>query len=127
MRGAFRCGKLRPSPRHRPALADKLDTALTARLREVLASDRVTESQLRELTDEAEEWSRTLEAQVLAGERRLTRLTANPESSIVEIAGVLRKVERLRPALDEVRTLVSELDTRARELRTAWLRAAQNG
>jgi hypothetical protein len=96
-------------------------------MRDVLASGSVTESELRELTDHAEGWSRALEAQILAGERKLAELTAEPESPIVEIAEELRRVEGLRPELDEVRRLLAALETRARELRAAWLRAARNG
>jgi hypothetical protein len=108
-------------------LAHTLNSRLTVRMRDVLASGSVTESELRELTDHAEGWSRALEAQILAGERKLTELTAEPESPIVEIAEELRRVEGLRPELDEVRRLLAELETRARELRAAWLRAARNG
>jgi chromosome segregation ATPase len=107
-------------------LPHKLYSTLTARLREILASGSVTESELRELSDEADGWARSLEAQILAGERKLNRLTASPASAIGDIADELRRVERLRPQLEEVRQLMAELETRARELRTAWLRAAMN-
>ena len=107
-------------------MAQRLDSALTARLREVLSSDSVTESELRELTDQAGGWLRALEAQVQARERKLTELTVEPGTGIGDLADQLRRVEALRPELDEVRGLVSALDDRARELRAAWLRAASN-
>ncbi len=107
-------------------MAHALDSRLTARLREVLARETLTETELRELSEQADGWARTLQAQIHAGERRLARLTADPESRITQIAEELRRVETLRPELEHVREILDELDTRARELRTAWLRAALN-
>jgi hypothetical protein len=107
-------------------MAHRLDSRLTARLRQVLAREGLTESELRELAVQADGWARTLQAQIHAGERRLARLTPDPASPITEIAEELRRVEALRPELEEVHALQAELDTRARELRTAWLRAALN-
>jgi hypothetical protein len=92
----------------------------------VLAREGLTESELRELAEQADGWARTLQAQIHAGERRLALLTADPASPITEIAEELRRVEALRPELEAVHALQAELDTRARELRTAWLRAALN-
>jgi phage-related minor tail protein len=103
---------------------DTVDSALTARLRQVLASGGVTESELRELTGQAAGWQRALEGQIAAGEQRLSQLSSDPGSSIIEIADELRRVESLRPELAEVRGLLAELESRARELRAAWLRAA---
>ncbi len=105
-------------------MAQTLDSRLTARLRQVLARESLTETELRELNEQADGWARTLEAQIQAGERRLARLTADPASPITEIAEELRRVESLRPELGRVRDLLADLETRARELRTAWLRAA---
>lgn len=104
-------------------MAKTLDSALTARLREVVAGGGVTESALRELAEQADEWVRSLEAQIWASERILAKLTADPAGSIVEIADELRRVKALRPELGEVRGLIVDLETRARELRAAWLRA----
>ncbi len=104
-------------------MADVLDSALTARLREVIAGGSVTESELRELTERADGWARSLEGQVVAGERRLANLSAGSAGSMVEIADELRRVEALRPELTEVHSLVAGLEKRARELRAAWLAA----
>jgi hypothetical protein len=106
-------------------LARRLDSALTAHLREVVAGASVTETELRELIDQADGWARALEARVDAGERKLAKLTADPGGPIVEIADELRRVERLRPELAEVRALLADLETRARELRASWLRAGK--
>jgi hypothetical protein len=108
---------------HRPPLTDTLDSRLTARLRDVLARGDTTEADLRELTDEAAGWVRLLRAQVLGSERRLRALNADPSSPISEIADELRRLELLRPRLREARELARQLDERARELRTGWLRS----
>jgi hypothetical protein len=105
-------------------LANTLDSALTVRLREIAAGGTATEAELRELGDQAGGWARALEAQIAAGERKLTTLASDPATSMVTIAGVLRRVERLRPELAEVRGLLEALDDRAHELRAGWLRAA---
>jgi hypothetical protein len=98
-----------------------LDSTLTARLREALASP-ATETELRSLCEQADGWARALQAQVEASERRLRKLTDDPEASLAEITAELRRVEMLSPELTELRALLSGLDDRARELRTAWLR-----
>jgi predicted RNase H-like nuclease (RuvC/YqgF family) len=94
---------------------------LTERLREVLGDRPATESELRALAEQAEALARTLQAQVQSSERRLTLLSDDPAAPLVEIAAELRRVESLRPELDEVRSMIGDLEQRARELRTAWL------
>lgn len=101
-------------------MPEPLDFALIKRLREVM-NTRATETELRTLTEQAEAWARTVNGQLQASERRLRRLTANPASSLAQIAGELRRVEKLRPQLNEVRSLLAGLENRARELRTEWL------
>ena len=102
-------------------MPDPLYSALSGRLREVLADQPATESKLRALAEEADAGIRALEAQMRGSERRLRELTADAESSLTEIASELRRVETLRPELIELNSLRSELDHRARELRTEWL------
>lgn len=97
------------------------DRVLLERLREVLADQPVTETELRGLIDQADGLVRTLGAHVAGSERRLTELSDDPESSLQEIASELHRVELLRPRLDEARRLLAGLEKRARELRTAWL------
>jgi chromosome segregation ATPase len=99
-----------------------LDFALIKRLREVLANRRpATETELRSLKEQAEGWELALSGQVESSERRLQRLNANPASSLSQIASELRRVERLRPQLTEVRSLLADLEQRSRQLRTEWL------
>jgi hypothetical protein len=103
-----------------PSMPDTLDFALIKRLREVM-NTRVTETELRTLKEQAEAWARTVSGQLQASERRIRRLNANPASSLAQIAGELRRVETLRPQLNEVRSLLADLEDRTRELRTEWL------
>jgi chromosome segregation ATPase len=102
-------------------VARTLNSTLMARLREVLASESATETDLRELTEQGDGWARTLRGQIRASERKLRALNADPASPIAEIAEELRRVETLRPQLAELRSLLADLEARGRELRTAWL------
>jgi chromosome segregation ATPase len=99
----------------------ELDFALINRLQEVLDRRPATEAELRSLKEQAEGWERALSGQVESSERRLRRLNANPASSLSQIASELRRVERLRPQLTEVRSLRADLEQRSRQLRTEWL------
>lgn len=92
-----------------------------ARLRAVLREQPVTESELRVLSEQADGWARSLGAHVDASERRLDALVADPSSSLAELAQELRRLVQLQPALAEARSLVAELEERARRLRTGWL------
>jgi hypothetical protein len=94
---------------------------LTARLRDVLSDRPVTEAELRALSEQADGWARTLHGQIHASERRLRELVSDPASPLAEIAVELRRVETLRPELDEFSRLLAELEARAHELRGAWL------
>ena len=102
-------------------MTESLDSRLLARLREVLDERPVTEAELRALAEDADGWERSLRAQVEASERRLELLVADPESSLADLARELRRVVLLHPALTDARELLERLETRARELRTAWL------
>lgn len=97
------------------------DRVLLERLREVVADQPVTETELRGLIDQADGLVRTLGAHMAGSERRLTELSDDPESSLQEIASELHRVELLRPRLEEARALLAGLEGRARELRTSWL------
>src|SRR5919108_3204126 len=99
-------------------MPDSLDFALIKRLREVLDSRPPTEAELRSLNEQAEAWARTLSGQIESSERRLRRLNQNPASSLTQIAAELRRVEQLRPQLNEVRTLIAGLESRSRQVRT---------
>lgn len=98
-----------------------LDFALIKRLREVLDNRPATETELRSLSEQAEAWALTVGGQIESSERRIRRLNQNPASSLAQIAAELRRVEQLRPQLNEVRTLIADLELRARQVRTEWL------
>ncbi len=102
-------------------MAQPLDFALIKRLREVLDDRPATESELRMLSEQADAWARTVNGQIESSERRIRRLEQNPASSLAQIASELRRVEQLRPQLQEVRSLRADLEARARQVRTEWL------
>jgi chromosome segregation ATPase len=97
------------------------DRALLDRVHSVLADTPVTETELRTLTEQVDALARVLGAQLEASEARLTALADEPASSLSGIADELHRVETLRPRLDEARSLLRDLEQRARELRTSWL------
>jgi hypothetical protein len=103
-------------------LPDKLDLALTTRLREVVGGQPATEGELRTLADLAGGWKRAVDAQLRAAERRLANLNADPASPLAEMADEIRRVETLADELEETRTLVAGLERRTRELRTEYLK-----
>lgn len=101
---------------------DRLDLALTKRLRDVVSGDQTTESELRALADQAGGWERAVAAQLRAAEDRLGKLNGDPASPLAEMAAEIRRVEMLKRELDEARTLLAGLEDRTRELRTSWLK-----
>jgi chromosome segregation ATPase len=103
------------------SLAETPDLALLERLRDVLGNKPVTESELRRSIEQADGLVRTLGAHIAGSESRLAELTDDPDSSLTEIATELQRVDALRPRLEEARSLLADLETRAREVRTAWL------
>jgi GAF domain-containing protein len=102
-------------------VAETPDLTLLERLREVVGNEPVTETELRGLIEQANALVRTLGAHIAGSEARLSELTADPDSSLTEMASELQRVDGLRPRLGEARLLVVNLETRARELRTSWL------
>ena len=102
-------------------MTEALDSALKERLRAVLDRQPVTEWELRRLTEEGGAVALILAGQLESSERRIRRLNQNPASSLSQIASELRRVEQLRPQLNEVRTLLTDLEQRARQVRTEWL------
>ena len=101
---------------------DRLDLALTRRLRAIVAGAAATESELRELADQAGGWERAVAAQLRAAEERLGRLNGDPASPLAAMAQEIRRVETLKRELEEARELLHGLEERTRELRTAWLK-----
>ena len=98
-----------------------LDNALTERLARVVAGAEPTEAELRTLTEDGQSLARALEASIRSSEARLSELSADPASSVSELAAELRRVELLRVELDDLRADLAVLDRRARALRGKWL------
>ena len=102
-------------------MTDTLDSALKARLRSVLDGRPPTEMELRKLMEEGQACTLILDGQLEKLEHKLSELASDPESSIADLAATFRRVNELRPDLEELGELLAHLDTRAREFRTSWL------
>jgi hypothetical protein len=98
-----------------------LDTALIGQLRAVVRGAPTTESELRRLCNEADGWRRALQAQIEGSERRLRLLADETAPRLGEVTAELRRLDRLRPQLQEVDCLLVDLGQRARELRASWI------
>ena len=98
-----------------------LDSALLERLRAVLDRGPVTEAELRKLTEEGRASAMLVRAHLEKSERKLDELAGDPETPLADLAGALREVHELRPELDELQSLLGELNGRAREFRQSWV------
>lgn len=99
---------------------ETLDSALKERLRAVLDRQPVTEAELRKLSEEGRACELILGAQLEHNEQRLTELASDPTSSLAEIADTFRRVNEIRPDLDELQALLADLEVRSREFRASW-------
>ena len=102
-------------------MTERLDFALTERIHEVLANESATEAELRTLSERVIAWARSLEAQLRGSDRRLEELTVDAASPVREIAAELHRLGALGPQLAEARSLLAELEERARALRSEWV------
>jgi hypothetical protein len=102
-------------------VTETLDSAVKARLRAVLDRAPVTETELRQLAEQGRACTLILGAQLERAEQRLARVTSDPASPLADIAEAFRTVNELRPDLEELEAMLADLDSRAREFRTAWL------
>src|SRR6266511_2225329 len=91
-----------------------LDSALMARLREVLDRRPVTEAELRKLTEEGRAWAMLVNAQLERSKQRLDELAGDPGAPLADVADAL-------PEVDELHALLAELQGRAREFRQSWV------
>ena len=101
----------------------ELDTALKERLRRVLDDPqrRVTEAELRKLSEEGGACTLILGAELERLEWQLAELDGDPASSLGAIAEAFRRVHDFRLHLEELGGLLSALEGRARAARTSWL------
>ena len=105
-------------------MAETLDSALKRELHAVLDSRPVTEAELRRLFEEGRACALILAGQLEKEEERLARLSADPAAPFTELAAALRRVNELRPDLEELRRLLDDLGDQARQLRAAWVSAS---
>lgn len=102
-------------------MTETLDSALKARLRAVLDRRPVTEAELRKLAEEGRACALILSGRLERTERRLNELSADPASSLAEIAAAVRTLNEIRPDLGELQALLADLQGLAREFRASWL------
>ena len=102
----------------------ELDTDLRRRVRDVLADPRrrVTEPELRKLTDEGRACALILHGELRRLEGRLGRLDGDPSASLGDIADAFRRVHEFRAHVDDLDRLLAELAGRARKIRAEWRR-----
>jgi hypothetical protein len=102
----------------------ELDAVLRERLRDVLQEPPrpVTESELRSLLDEGRACMLILNGELERLERRLAELDADPNTSFSALTAAFRRVSLFRDHIDDLRALVSALETRAREVHASWQR-----
>jgi hypothetical protein len=101
-------------------VAETLDAALKRELRAVLGARPVTEAELRRLFEDGRACALILAGQLEKEEERLEHLSADPAAPFTELAATLRRVNELRPDLEELRRLLNDLGDEARQLRAAW-------
>jgi chromosome segregation ATPase len=101
-------------------VAETLDSVLKRELRAVLDARPVTEAELRRLFEEGRACALILAGQLEKEEERLARLSADPAAPFTELAAALRRVNELRPDLEELRAMLDDLGNQARQLRAAW-------
>jgi uncharacterized coiled-coil DUF342 family protein len=104
-------------------VTETLDFAVKTRLRAALDRRSATESELRKLTEEGRACVLILDARLERSKRHLAELSSDPTSSLAEIAAEVRAADELRPDLEELHALLTELDELAREFRASWLGA----
>ena len=104
-------------------MTEALDAALKVRLRAVLDDRPVTETELRNLIEEGSSCDLILAGSLRSIEKRLADLSADPTSSLADIATEIRAANEVRPDLDELRALMADVSTLARTFRASWLSA----
>lgn len=107
-------------------MVETLDAVLRDRLRSVLDGRPATEAELRKLIEEGAACALLVRGQLDRSEERLVELSADPETSLSELASVLRETQGLRPQLDELDSILAALQDRAREARRSWVSYASS-
>ena len=102
----------------------ELDAVLRERLRDVLQEPPrpLTESELRSLLEDGRACMLILSGELDRLERRLAQLDGDPNISFSALTDAFRRVNEFRAHVEELRTLLAALETRAREVRASWQR-----
>ena len=102
----------------------ELDAILRERLRDVLREPPrpLTESELRRLLEEGRACMLILSGELDRLERRLAQLDGDPDTSFSALTDAFRRVNEFRAHVEELRDLLSALESRARDVRAAWQR-----
>ncbi|HVR13778.1 MAG TPA: hypothetical protein VMS41_08350 [Gaiellaceae bacterium] len=102
----------------------ELDAVLRERLRDVLQEPPrpLTESELRSLLEEGRACMLILSGELDRLERRLEQLDGDPDISFSALTDAFRRVNEFRAHVEELRALLTALQTRAREVRASWQR-----
>jgi chromosome segregation ATPase len=104
-----------------PGMVETLDSVLRERLRSVLDGRPATEAELRKLIEEGGACALLLRGQLERNEARLDELSGDPETSLSDLASALRETHAIRPQLEELESILGELQERAREARRSWV------
>ena len=96
----------------------RLDFVLLARLQRVVQGGATSETELRSIWERADAWLRMLEAQSEGSECRLGQLANRESPPLGEISSEVRRLQVLHPRLDEIRSLLAELERRAPQRRS---------
>jgi len=102
----------------------ELDAVLKERLRDVLQEPPrpMTESELRGLLEEGRACMLILSGELDRLERRLAQRDGDPDTSFSALTDAFRRVNEFRAHVEELRVLLTALETRAREVRASWQR-----
>ena len=102
----------------------ELDAVLRERLHDVLQAPPrpLTESELRSLVEEGRACMLILSGELDRLERRLAQLDGDPDTSFSALTDAFRRVNEFRAHVEELRALLTALETRAREVRASWQR-----
>ncbi len=102
----------------------ELDAVLRERLHDVLQEPPrpLAESELRNLLDEGRACMLILSGELERLEGRLAQLDCDPNTSFSALTDAFRRVNRFGAHVEELRALLSALESRAREVRASWQR-----
>jgi hypothetical protein len=105
-------------------VVETLDPVLRERLRAVVDGRPATEAELRKLVEEGRACRLLLRGRRDRTERRLAELSIDPAVPLADLASALREAQTVRPQLDELDAMLTQLQERARDFRRSWVSAS---